>query len=140
MQRALDFRRFLVPFLVLAIAFAWIGSRSPVQPAAPALQVPEVSVELADAMVKSGALLIDVRAGVGTHIPGALLIPLEELARRIGEIEHAKSGPIVVYCGNGSTRGPEAVQMLRQSGFTGAVNIAAGFSGWKDSGRPVTKG
>jgi rhodanese-related sulfurtransferase len=70
-------------------------------------------------------------------LPGALLIPLEVLSARLGSLEAAKAKTIVVYCGNGSYRGPEAVQLLTNAGFTNVVNLAPGFSGWRDAGLPV---
>jgi rhodanese-related sulfurtransferase len=42
-----------------------------------------------------------------------------------------------VYCGNGSTRGPEAARKLRDAGYTRTVNLAAGAEGWRTAGMPV---
>lgn len=135
MERTLDIRQWLAAAsVVLAILTMAAMDRPGAMGARP---VPEVSVEAAEAMRTAGALVIDVRAGVGAHIPGALLIPLENLAARLGELEQAKNRQIVVYCGNGSTRGAEAVHLLTRAGFTSVVNLAPGFAGWQAAGKPV---
>lgn len=138
MHKTLDLRDWIAATLVVLVALGIAGMDRAKPLPLPAASVPEVSLETADAMMQAGALMIDVRAGIGAHIPGSLIIPLEKLAERLGEIEHAKAQPIVVYCGDGSTRGPDAVRLLSRAGFTGAVNLKPGFSGWRDSGRPVT--
>jgi len=47
---------------------------------------------------------------------------------------------VIVYCGDGSTRGPEAAHLLAQAGFTQAANLRPGFSGWRDAGLPTERG
>jgi len=86
--------------------------------------------------VKSGdATILDVRpheeyrAG---HIPGALSIPVGELAARLKELP--KNREIVAYC-----RGPycvmavEAVALLRKKGFT-AHRMELGIADWRARG------
>jgi len=96
-----------------------------------------VSIQEAIALIDSGALVIDVRESPKTHIPGALLIPLEVLNAHLSKLEAAKAQSIVVYCGNGSTRGPEAAQILTQAGFAHVVNLQPGIEGWRAAGLPV---
>jgi rhodanese-related sulfurtransferase len=97
----------------------------------------EVSIQEAIALIDSGALVIDVRESPKTHIPGALLIPLEVLNAHLSKLEAAKAQSIVVYCGNGTTRGPEAAQILTQAGFAHVVNLQPGIEGWRAAGLPV---
>jgi rhodanese-related sulfurtransferase len=102
--------------------------------------VTDVPVPEAVALIDSGALVIDVRgraASGAAHLPGALLIPVEVLAARLSELEYAKTQSIVVYCGNGSTRGPEAAHILTQAGFTRVVNLGPGIEGWRAAGLPL---
>jgi rhodanese-related sulfurtransferase len=102
--------------------------------------VTDVSVPEAVALIDSGALVIDARgraASGAAHLPGALLIPVEVLAARLSELEYAKTQSIVVYCGNGTTRGPEAAHILTQAGFTRVVNLGPGIEGWRAAGLPV---
>ncbi len=135
MEKTLDLRQWLASAAVVVAVLGYAAADRPQQGRLP---VPEVSVEAADAMRTAGAIMIDVRAGVGSHIPGALQIPLENLAARLSELEHARNRTIVVYCGEGSTRGPDAVALLNKAGFNDVVNLAPGFAGWKEAGRPVT--
>jgi rhodanese-related sulfurtransferase len=103
----------------------------------------DVSVQEAIALIDAGALVIDVReraASANSHLPGALLIPLEVLSAHLSKLEAAKARSIVVYCGNGSTRGPQAVQILTQAGFAHAVNLKPGIEGWRATGLPVAAG
>lgn len=91
--------------------------------------------------VKSGEVtVLDVRppeefdAG---HIPGALSVPLPELAKRLSELPRRRE--VVAYC-----RGPycvlavEAVKLLRRKGFK-AVRLEDGVLEWAALGLPVEK-
>jgi rhodanese-related sulfurtransferase len=100
----------------------------------------DVSLDEARALIAAGAMVIDVRdkaVSGSAHLPGALLIPLEVLEARLKAMEVAKTQPIIVYCGKGSTLGPEAAHILTQAGYTEVVNLAPGLSGWRDAGLPV---
>ena len=79
------------------------------------------------AMIKNGALVVDVRTADeynSGHFPGALLIPHGEIGARLGELG-AKDRPIVLYCRSGNRSGI-ALHILESSGFTKAVN-AGGY-------------
>jgi rhodanese-related sulfurtransferase len=100
----------------------------------------DVSVPEAISLIESGALVIDVRYSPAMHLPGAMLIPMEVLAARLEKLEIAKTQPIVVYCGNGDSRGPEAAQILKRAGFTNVVNLGSGIEAWRAAGLPVPAG
>jgi len=103
----------------------------------------EVSIHDAKSLIDSGALVIDVRGEdkyQSRHIPGALSIPLAILRMGIpGSLAHAQDKPILVYCNDGVTTGPEGTQILNQAGYKQAVNVKAGIEGWADAGLPVQK-
>jgi adenylyltransferase/sulfurtransferase len=61
------------------------------------------------------------------RIPGAVLIPLHELPDRLGELDPAAT--IVAFCHQGM-RSARAVNMLRQMGYSRAVNLAGGINAW----------
>jgi len=66
--------------------------------------------------VDRGALLLDVRTQgefVGGHLAGAVNIPIDELARRVGEIADGRD--VVVYCRSGR-RSAMAAEVLRARG------------------------
>ena len=79
-------------------------------------------------MVDAGALLVDVRTpgefNAG-HLPGAKLIPLNQISAKINEFGSDKSRPIVVYCKSGSRSG-SAETKLKSAGFTNVLN-AGGY-------------
>ncbi|MEW6332495.1 MAG: metalloregulator ArsR/SmtB family transcription factor [Pseudomonadota bacterium] len=71
------------------------------------------------------------------HVPGAVNVPLKELAKRLEELPQGQE--IVAYC-----RGPhcvlafEAVARLRQQGYR-ARRLEDGFPEWREAGLPVEK-
>lgn len=71
----------------------------------------------ARALVEQGALLLDVRTQgefASGALPGATNIPVQELARRVGEVPKAR--PVVVYCASGM-RSARAAALLRRHGI-----------------------
>lgn len=75
--------------------------------------------------------LLDVRepheyqiANLGGH-----LIPLNDLPKRVGELDSNRE--IVVHCKMGG-RSAKAVDFLRQSGFGSVHNLAGGITAWSD--------
>jgi rhodanese-related sulfurtransferase len=78
-------------------------------------------------------LLLDVRQPeehADFHLEGSILIPLGELADRLGELEHAQNSEIVVYCRSGNRSG-QACMLLEAAGFTNPVNLTGGMLAWK---------
>ena len=59
-------------------------------------------------------------------LPGARLIPLDELPGRVGELDPARE--VVVYCHHG-LRAAAAVAWLRRQGVL-AINLAGGIDAW----------
>ncbi len=74
-------------------------------------------------------VLLDVRTAQEhalAAIPGARLIPLQELSRRVGEL--GRGSEIVVHCHHGQ-RAERAAAFLRGQGFT-ACTMAGGIDAW----------
>lgn len=70
------------------------------------------------------------------HIPGAVSIPLEELAKRIKELP--KSKQIVAYCrGPLCALAPEATRYLTSKGYR-AGRLVDGAPDWKAAGLPLS--
>jgi len=105
----------------------------------PPPEVPEVDLDQLDGARAQGAPVLDVRqpeeydAG---HVPGARLIPLSEVARRVGEVP--AEGRVYVICLSGS-RSAKATEFLRRRGVD-ARNVAGGTKAWAESGRPLARG
>jgi glyoxylase-like metal-dependent hydrolase (beta-lactamase superfamily II)/rhodanese-related sulfurtransferase len=68
------------------------------------------------------------------HVPGAQHIPLDELPRRIGEVE--RGGPLAVICASGY-RSSIASSMLMREGFADVMNVTGGTGGWVRAGYSV---
>jgi sulfur-carrier protein adenylyltransferase/sulfurtransferase len=80
---------------------------------------------------KEEIFILDVRepheyqlCNIGGH-----LIPLNDLPKRIGELD--KNKEMVVHCRSG-VRSGKAVEFLRQQGFTKAKNLAGGILAWAE--------
>jgi rhodanese-related sulfurtransferase len=77
------------------------------------------------------AVVIDVRTPgeyQSGHIPGARLIPVEEIETRFHEVPRDKDS-ILVVC-QGGTRSAAACEILSQKGFVNLVNIYDGTASW----------
>ncbi len=74
--------------------------------------------------------LLDVREPAEhafARLPGAILVPLEQLVRRLGELDPARA--TVVHCHVGK-RSAVAVELLRQAGFSKVWNLEGGIDAW----------
>lgn len=89
-----------------------------------------VSAEQAQELVKTGALLLDVRSPDefrSGHVAGAKNIPVQELPQRLKELP-PKTKPIVVYCRSGG-RSAAAASALRNAGYE--VHDLGAMSNWQ---------
>ena len=81
--------------------------------------------------------LIDVRPypdfAIG-HIRGAQLMPLDEIPRRLDEIDRAR--PVVLVCRTGK-RSAQARETLDAAGFDQASELAGGILAWQQAGLPL---
>jgi len=62
------------------------------------------------------------------HLPNAILIPVQELASRIDELQSVKDKTILVYCRSGH-RSKRAGAILAKDGFK-VVDLEGGIMGW----------
>ncbi|MBL7942112.1 MAG: rhodanese-like domain-containing protein [Flavobacteriales bacterium] len=69
------------------------------------------------------------------HVPGAKLIPLNELSQRMGELP--KGREIVCVCASGS-RSTSAAKMLAKKGYV-VLNMRCGMLAWRQSKLLVQK-
>ncbi len=94
--------------------------------------IPEVSVE----QVPADAVLLDVREDdewAAGHAPGAVHVPMTQLAQRLGDIPDG--GPLYVICRSGG-RSARVTAYLNQQGWD-SVNVSGGMGGWARAGRPM---
>jgi rhodanese-related sulfurtransferase/DNA-binding transcriptional ArsR family regulator len=99
------------------------------------------SDEITHAQVPPGALVLDVRPAeeyLAGHIPGAISIPVTELAGRLGDLP--EDAEVVVYCrGEYCVMAYDAVRFLTGCGRR-AVRLHDGMLEWRLAGRPVETG
>ncbi len=92
----------------------------------------DVDPKAAQKMVESGEVrLLDVRTVQETSlgiIPGALLIPIDQLESRQREVP--KDGrTTLIYCAGGG-RSSAACQYLSEQGYSNLLNLSGGFNSW----------
>jgi len=88
---------------------------------------------------KKDLQLIDVRTPAeyaDGHLAKAKLIPVQELAQRLAEID--KSKPVLLYCRSGHRSG-NALKILQSHGYTEAKHIEGGINAWQAAGLSVTR-
>ncbi len=82
-------------------------------------------------------LLLDVREPHEyqiAKISGSMLIPLGQLPARLNELD--KNAEIVAHCKMGG-RSQQAVDLLKQQGFTNVRNMTGGINAWSDKVDPT---
>jgi hydroxyacylglutathione hydrolase len=70
------------------------------------------------------------------HIPGALHIPMRQVASRLGELPRDR--PIALVCRSGP-RSSAVGSLLLRHGFARLLNVWGGMSGWVAAGLPVAR-
>lgn len=92
----------------------------------------DVSIEDALRMWQNKeVVMLDVRTPAEYaqgHIPGILLIPLDQLLDRIAEVPKDKK--VLVICRSGN-RSSQATAALRERGYTNVFNVTSGMMQWK---------
>ncbi len=82
------------------------------------------------AVPTSQRVLLDVRTPIefdDGYIPHAMLIPVQELTQRIGEVPSGRT--VFVYCGHGR-RSLRAAEILAAHGHGPIVNLVGGIAAW----------
>ncbi|MCP3422624.1 rhodanese-like domain-containing protein [Nocardioides pinisoli] len=99
---------------------------------------PEITIEEFAAAREDGTT-VDVRERAEyaqVHVPGAVLMPMGQLAARLGELD--RSRPVHVICATGN-RSKAMTDLLVAQGFD-AMSVAGGTQAWIASGRAVGVG
>jgi len=108
--------------------------------------MPDLPLELSatDAAARLGAaeprpLVLDCRTAeehATARIPSAVLIPMQELAGRVAELQAWRDRPIIVHCHHG-VRSLRVATWLRARGFTLVQSMAGGIDAWSTEVDPA---
>lgn len=99
-----------------------------------------ISPQEAQAMLdgEDNVVLLDVRTEAewlaDGYAPQAILIPLDELDARLGELDRAAT--ILVICRSGN-RSQQGAQLLRERGFARVAEVEGGMRNWAAQGLEV---
>lgn len=94
----------------------------------------EIAVQQAYQMRGAGTLILDVRTQAEWnegHVPGATLIPLDELENRLSELPQSEEIVVICRSGNRSATGRD---ILLKAGFSSVTSVAGGFNEWMANG------
>jgi len=100
----------------------------------------EISVSEASTLRDAGAFILDVcepDEWNASHIPGATLIPLGQLAARVNELPQDQKIVVVCRSGNRSAQGRD---ILLSAGFSQVTSMVGGINEWKAAGLPTQSG
>jgi len=84
-------------------------------------------------------IILDVRDTIEYnlgHLYDSILILLNDLEARIGELEDYKTSEIIIYCKSGY-RSQQASEILGEYGFTKVYNMIGGILAWIDADYPI---
>jgi rhodanese-related sulfurtransferase len=102
----------------------------------------EVDAKAAAALISSRKpLVLDVRSPgeyQQGHLQGSVLIPVQELQKRVNELSAYKEREILVYCATGN-RSTVASKILIDNGFQHITNLRHGIAGWARDNLPITR-
>lgn len=104
------------------------------------VQDQHITVQEAQQKRENGAFMLDVRTvkewNAG-HIPGATLIPLDQLSARYEELPTDQE--IVIYCRSGN-RSAQALSLLSDAGILDIFSMEGGINNWLSAGFEVVTG
>lgn len=98
-----------------------------------------VSVQDLRTAQQAGEFVLDVRTPAEyaeAHVPGATLLPLQDLPARLNEVP--KDRKIYVICRSGS-RSAQASQVLTDGGHRNVYNVDGGMLAWDAAGFPTSR-
>jgi hydroxyacylglutathione hydrolase len=123
----------------VVVAGYLVGSAAVSEAGLPVTELPNVTApELGRRLAADPSLLVlDVREPFEWnegHIPGAVHIPMRQVAERAGELPRDR--PIALVC-RGGPRSSTVGSLLRTRGFTRLLNVWGGMTGWEEAGLPL---
>lgn len=111
--------------------------------AGPALAAGSVTVDDLAGQIEAGTapLIIDVRSEdefLAGHVPGARLIPHDQMSDYLEDLAALKDEPLVLYCRSGARAG-RAAEVLESGGFSQVLILEGSYQAWSGAGREVAQ-
>lgn len=106
---------------------------------APKLGYKNVSVQDLKAASETNFVILDVRRSdeyASGHVPGARLLPVDEVASRVSELSKDTTYYVICHSGN---RSKVASDALIKAGFKDIRNVEGGIQAWEAAGYPVER-
>jgi rhodanese-related sulfurtransferase len=109
--------------------------------AGPVLAADSISVDALAERIDAGKapMIIDVRSEdeyLAGHVPGAQLIPHDQMSSYVESLAAHKDTEIVLYCKSGRRAGM-AGDVLEEAGFSNLKILDGSFQAWSAAGKPV---
>ena len=126
--------RFAISIVVATVVATAAFANDPEDAKAPSISADELHQQRESG---SAPVVIDVRTAeeyAAGHIPGAVNIPYDQVARRISEVD-APHG-VALYCMVGP-RARKGESALRAAGYEKIFHLEGGLAAWQESGHPV---
>ncbi|TFV66511.1 UNVERIFIED_ORG: rhodanese-like domain-containing protein [Bacillus sp. AZ43] len=96
-----------------------------------------VPAEFAAVVADEDVVTVNVHVPDEGSIPGTdAAIPFDQITTSVGKLPEERSTPLAVYCRTGSMS-TEAVQTLRDLGYTDLVELRGGMDAWTADGREL---
>jgi rhodanese-related sulfurtransferase len=86
-------------------------------------------------------LILDVRSKREYdqgHVPGAILVPHNDIELHLAGLQSFKDKPVVVYCESG-IRARKAMSVLQDAGFTQVQHLEGDMKDWRKKNREIAK-
>jgi rhodanese-related sulfurtransferase len=101
-----------------------------------------VTLDLARKELETGkSTVIDIREPqehAGGVAPGVQLLPMRQLAARLGEIPNDPKRSVLLIC-NTQNRSSATLKFLREKGYTNVRFVQGGMSEWTRRGWPLVR-
>ena len=93
--------------------------------------------EFAAVVADAAVVTVNVHVPDEGSIPGTDVgIPFDRISTSVGDLPQERSTPLAIYCRTGQMSA-EAVQTLRDLGYTEVVELRGGMEAWTADGRDL---
>lgn len=106
------------------------------------MTVKSVSPPEAQALMKNGAVLIDIREPaefLREHVPDAISVPLSDIIAGKSIVGLSVQHPVIFYCLVGSRTSQNADALIKAASPASTLLLSGGISAWKSANFPTVE-